>query len=99
MLYHYLFSVVAGADNIAGAALAAGVAAGGEFNGAPTAMSHRCPGWPCGGFMPGAVLTGVISLAIAVPGFDGVTVIGVALEAGDVPGGEFNGAPTAMSQR
>lgn len=30
---------------------------GGELSGAPTAMSQRWPGCPCGGFMPFAVVT------------------------------------------
>ena len=25
---------------------------GAEFKGAPTAISHLCPGWPCAGFIP-----------------------------------------------
>lgn len=37
--------------------IAAGAAgwAGALFNGAPSAISQRCPGCPCGGFIPGAV--------------------------------------------
>jgi len=34
----------------------------GEFNGAPTAISQRCPGWPCGGFIP----EGVFAVAVLV---------------------------------
>ena len=38
----------------AGSVVAAGFA-GAEFRGAPTAISQRWPGCPCGGFIPGAV--------------------------------------------
>lgn len=66
-------------------------------NGAPTATSQRWPSCPCGGFMPGAV-------AVAVPGFKIAGAAGALCGAGLVcvgvtvlPGGEFNGAPTAIS--
>ena len=32
-----------------------------EFKGAPTAMAQSWPGWPCGGFMPGAVAGGAVT--------------------------------------
>lgn len=59
-----------------------------EFKGAPTAISHLCPGCPCAGFMPDAVF---VVLAAFVE-----TVAGLAAAA---EGAEFNGAPTAISQR
>ena len=48
---------------VAGAA----VLATGELRGAPTGMSQRCLGWPCGGFMPGGVT--VVVVAFVVVGF------------------------------
>lgn len=44
------------------------VAAGAELSGAPTAISQRWPGWPWGGFMPGAVAVGVACTGL--PGAD-----------------------------
>ena len=41
-----------------GADVGAEGVAGGELRGAPTAMSQRCPGSPCGGFIPAAVVIG-----------------------------------------
>jgi hypothetical protein len=35
------------------------VVAGLLFKGSPTAISQRCPGCPCAGFIPGAVLVAV----------------------------------------
>ena len=47
-----------------GAEVTAGAAAGGELSGAPTAISQRCPGWPCSGFMPAA--TGVAACGVTI---------------------------------
>lgn len=45
------------------------------FKGAPTAILQSCPGSPCGGFMPGAVVVGAPD--------DGVTVgVNAGVEAG-----------------
>jgi hypothetical protein len=59
------------------------VVAGLLFKGAPTAISHLCPGCPCGGFIPGAVLTAG----------EEVVTTGCVLAAGLLS----NGAPTAIS--
>ena len=45
----------AGTSEGAGAGAGAGGVAGGESSEAPTLISQRCPGCPCGGFVPGAV--------------------------------------------
>lgn len=73
---------------------------GGELNGAPTDISQRCPGCPCGGFIPGAVLTELcctacgaetgVELVVTTGDFEGVVA---------AAGAEFSGAPTAISQR
>lgn len=88
-------------------------------NGAPTATEHTCPSCPCGGFMPGAVTTGVAGallltvvmvapLDVTVPGVvvademvTGWVIFpaGAVVAAGAAFGAEFNGAPTAISQR
>ena len=56
------FDVVAALGAVTGAFVTtfAGLAEG-EFNGAPTAISHRWPGFPCAGFA--AVLFGSIATA------------------------------------
>jgi hypothetical protein len=51
---------------------------------APTAISHRCHGWPWAGFNFGLGVRGVVLVAA-----------GLAFAAG----AEFNGAPTARSHR
>lgn len=38
-----------GAASLSGEDTVAGILPAGLFNGAPTAMSQRCPGWPCAG--------------------------------------------------
>jgi hypothetical protein len=66
------------------------------FNGAPTAISQRCPGSPWAGFIPGA--TAVVATGCAILSeemFIGV----VPLVAGSGAGLLFKGAPTEMSQR
>ena len=71
------------------------VFAGAEFNGAPTAISQRCPGWPCAGLSPAPVAlpagttafnTGALvcpvfckTPALSVTGTGVLTVAGVAL--------------------
>lgn len=50
--------ILVGAFIEVGATCAGCVATFGEFKGAPTAISHLCPGWPCAGFIPGAVVVG-----------------------------------------
>ena len=41
---------------------------GGEFKGAPTEMSQRCPACPCGGFIPFAVVAEVVVLNVGCDG-------------------------------
>jgi hypothetical protein len=71
----------------AGVGAAAGFE-GGELSGAPTAMSQRWPGCPCGGFMPGAVAVpcgtgaGEGDAGIIVPASVTGTCAGVVVEAG-----------------
>ena len=68
-------------------------------SGAPTATSHLCPGWPCGGFIPGAVTPagavacGCICGCAWIGDGAGVGFCGAAF----LLGAEFNGAPTAIS--
>ena len=64
----------------------------GEFNGAPTAISHLCPACPCGGFMPGAVLAGAAAVGVIL-----VIVEGACCEEVVIFAGWFNGAPNAIS--
>lgn len=81
---------------LAGVTVAAGLA-GAEFKGAPTAISHRCPGWPWAGFIPGAVL---VAGAATVGWMETGVAVGVVFtEVVVLAGAEFNGAPTAISQR
>ena len=80
----------------AGAVVTVVGAAGLLFNGAPTAISHRWPGSPCGGFMPGSVFTLVGTSVIVTCGCAGTVVpVVVAGAAGLL----FKGAPTDISQR
>ena len=74
----------------------AGAGAGLLFKGAPTAISQRWFGSPCGGFMPGAVLVGVGTCVVVTNGC-AFTVAPVVVGAG--AGLLFNGAPTDISQR
>ena len=53
-------------------------AAAAEFSGAPTAISQRWPGCPCGGFIPGAVTTGCAEAAGGCNNF-GVPPVGAAV--------------------
>lgn len=86
----------AGSEFATGVVVAAGLDLAALFNGAPTAISQRWPGSPCLGFIPVAVAEFVLS-------FIGLVFIGVLVTAGElldfVAGEEFNGAPTAISQR
>jgi len=83
------------------------------LSGDPTGIAQSCPGWPCGGFIPSAV--GVTVAAGACTGAGDEVMVGAGLPpgvdnapdggvttcvgAGAAPAGEFNGAPTAISQR
>jgi len=71
----------------------------GEFNGAPTAISQRWPGWPCGGFIPGAVLTGAATAPGVLVMTGWLVVVAVVAVVAGFAAGEFSGAPTAISQR
>ena len=62
----------------------------GEFNGAPTAISQRWPGWPCAGFNPAATVVLFVLVVIVAVFVEGVLV-------GAFDGVEFSGAPTAIS--
>ena len=89
-----------GAESNGGAAVVVTVAgaAGLLFKGAPTAISQRWFGSPCGGFIPGAVFVGVGTSFIVICGCCGVVLTAV----GGVVAGAgllFNGAPTEISQR
>ena len=81
-------SVVAGVLTVTGdaAVVALIVAAGGEFNGAPTAISQRWPGCPCEGFNWGEPAS-VFAVAVLV-------FLRFVFE-----GAEFKGAPTGISHR
>ena len=66
-------AAAAGAGLVVMAGLActgAALAAGAEFRGAPTAISQRCPGWPCGGLVPadatGTVPAGTAAVAVGI---------------------------------
>ena len=63
----------------AGAAVFAPVAGGAEFNGAPTAISQRCPGCPCAGFNPPVAGTAeeMVVGAVVLDCKAGAVVIGV----------------------
>ena len=61
------------------------------MRGAPTGISHRWFGCPCGGFMPGAVA--VVVVWAGAFGCEGTAVVA------RVPGGELSGAPTGISHR
>jgi hypothetical protein len=63
----------------------------GESSGAPTAISHLCPGCPCDGFS----LAEVAEVLVVMTGLLGSGV----LVAVFFTGAEFKGAPTAISQR
>ena len=83
--------MVPGAAVVVTAAGAAGLL----FKGAPTAISQRWFGSPCGGFMPGAVFV-VVGTSFIVTCGCALTVVGcVATGAGLL----FKGAPTEISQR
>jgi hypothetical protein len=61
--------------------------AGVELSGAPTAISQRCPGCPCGGFIPDAV-----AVAGAVVAFTGVVDGEVPLSLVSVTGSDVTGS-------
>jgi hypothetical protein len=74
---------------------------GGAFNGAPTAISHLCPGFPCAGFIPAAgvrlfweIMGGGICVA-RLPAGCGVTGKSFDVAGKDAETG--NGSPTAIS--
>jgi hypothetical protein len=81
------------------------------FRGAPTAIAQSCPGWPCGGFIPGAVTAGVEEGTVVIGVAEGEAMEGAEVITGavDMPAGEegdagtagaeLRGAPTLMSQR
>jgi hypothetical protein len=72
------------------------------YNGAPTAISHRCPGSPCFGLSLGEPADFNIGVAAAA---EPVFIVGVAaaepvfIDGVAAAGAEFNGAPTAISHR
>ena len=94
-----MLSVFGAVSNSGGAAgVAAGVVvtvAGLLFKGAPTAISQRWFGSPCGGFIPGAVFTLFGTSVIVTCGCAFTVVPAVVAGAGLL----FKGAPTAISQR
>lgn len=61
------------------------VGLGGEFNGAPTAISQRWPGFPCSGFRPAATLAGWVLTVFTF--VDGKLTAGCVLETGRLAGG------------
>ena len=65
------------------------------FNGAPTAISQRWPGSPCGGFIPGSVFTLFGTSVMVIFGCP-LTVVPVVVAGAGLL---FKGAPTAISQR
>ena len=70
-------------------AAVAPLAAGLLSKGAPTAISQRWPGWPWGGFMPGAVVTTLVCGAGAEVGAETAersTVLDAGLDAGLMAG-------------
>ena len=97
MLSVFGVEINGGAAMVAGAAVVVTVAgaAGLLFKGAPTAISQRWFGSPCGGFIPGAVFV-VLGTSFMVICGCVLTAVGcVATGAGLL----FKGAPTAISQR
>lgn len=51
------------------------------FNGAPTAISQRWPGWPCAGLEPGATVVGAAAGLAAVVGAACAGVAGLVVTA------------------
>lgn len=74
--------LVAVAGTAAGVVVIAGVAgfaaccAGAELSGAPTAISQRWPGCPCGGLVPAATGTVPAGTAAVVAGMEKLSVVG-----------------------
>lgn len=71
-----------------------------ELSGAPTAISHRCPGSPCFGFNPDEVLDPALIFWFNVMELFAGMATGVAVVVVVVlEGALLRGAPTAISQR
>jgi hypothetical protein len=64
---------------------AALVAPGGEFKGAPTAISQRWPGFPCSGFSPAVAFAGLVVAGWVFE--DATLTVGCGLVTGKLTGG------------
>ena len=90
-----VFGAASKGGGAAGVAGAVDTVTGLLFKGAPTAISQRWPGSPCGGFMPGKVFC-VFGICFMVTcGCAFAVIICVCAGTGLL----FKGAPTAISQR